>query len=103
MSRRYWLPLYAAVGLALAVPAHSQPIGHHDGANTNASQSQPSLKPKPKPSTSNAVHKVTEGASGALKAANARNPAADKSKYDSDYLQTQKDLAAWAGRMFVVA
>ena len=105
MPRSYWLPVIAVVGLALASSVGANPIAAHDHLNGNASQSQQQVAAKyqgvAQPSPPIAETDIERLAS-ALKAANANPYASAEQKRASEYLQTQRDMVKWAGRMFWV-
>jgi hypothetical protein len=110
MSRSYRLSLCAAIGLALTVSVHAQPKGgaDHQQPNTAQSQTQSSEKLQPfgpvitEPFIAPATQDDIKRAANALEAANAREDSPQKAQVTADYFQSQKDMAAWAGRMFWV-
>lgn len=102
MSRSYWLPVIAAIGLALAGTVDARPIGEHQGhrKGTTDAQTIPSTGAVPGPSIAfqNGVERIAR----ALEAANNEQPSAKEKQDAQDNLNAQQNMATWAFWMFVV-
>jgi hypothetical protein len=98
MSRRYWLPLIAVVGLTL--PVHAQSVGNQSAHKPSATQGAPKPKADAPPAISVAVQDDIKRIARALETANDKpESAAEKSRAEQD-LQAQKDMVTWARGMF---
>jgi hypothetical protein len=89
------------VSLVASLPLHVQSKGESGRVpDPNGSRQHPADK-----ATLTIPHDVQDAIkdiAGALKAANAREGSRQKAKDASDSLQSQRDMDAWAGRMFAV-
>lgn len=100
MPRSYWLPIIAAIGLALAANIQAKPIGgngHHYGDATHR-ESEVAASPQP-PQTSGDIRRIA----AALEAANAHPNANAEEQRAKDNLKAQQDMAKWARIMLFIA
>lgn len=94
MSRRYWLPVIAVVGLLGSVQA--QPIRHSASGNTTAQQGQPEPAADTPPNLPISVQNDIHGIASALKAANDKKP----SSTDERNARAQEQVAWWTPGLF---
>jgi len=98
MPRRRWPPILAAVGLVIG--AYSHPAAFAQNRSSDASKSNPQrAAPEQSPITKVDIARIAK----ALEAANVKQQTAKEKKDAADYLQSQKDMATFAGRMLIVA
>ncbi|HWY62738.1 MAG TPA: hypothetical protein VNW15_12630 [Rhizomicrobium sp.] len=92
----------AAFGIVLAGGAHTQPIGNNAGSKPSTQESHPKPKPDAPPTIPVSVQNDIHSIASALNAANQKKPSATDEDRAKRYLQSQEDMAKWAGRMFSV-
>lgn len=102
MSRRYWLPLIAVVGLALASGAYAQGVGNNATSKPSATRSSAKPKTDAPPSIPVAVQNDIHGIATELHTANQNSESPEEKDSAKRNLQSQEDMAKWAGRMFGV-
>jgi hypothetical protein len=105
MSRRYWLPILAVVGL-LAGGVQAQPISHGASGDAHPGKSQHKPKSDAPPSIPLSVQDDIHSIARALEAAN-KKPDAPKDNSEPDQyakknLEDQSRMAFWAAGMFWV-
>jgi hypothetical protein len=88
MSRSYWLPIIAAIGLALAWPVEGNAVGRHGGSSANSTNTS---KDSLQPTISAAVKGDVDRIAGALEAIN-KKPASPDEKRNAD---AQESVAWW--------
>jgi hypothetical protein len=100
MSRRYWLPIIAVVGLTLAAASQAQTVKQGSRAASGGQATQQQVAQRPPPEAANAAtNKLIERAAKALEAAN-RDPYAAQEAQDSKAnLDIQRDMAKSAETM----
>jgi hypothetical protein len=98
MSRRYWLPLIAVVGLTLA--ANAQGVGNQTADKPSTSKNAAQPKPNPPPSIPVAVQGDIERIARALEAANAKPEPADQASREERDVRAQEYMASWVPKMF---
>jgi hypothetical protein len=103
MSRSYWLPVIAAVGLVLSGSIQANPIGHGPGDHHGTKQATGEPQTNSQPATAIAVQNDIKRIASALEAANAKQPSADDKQQAQENLEAQKRMAFWARFMFFVA
>jgi hypothetical protein len=103
MSRSYWLPIVAVVGLALAGATNAQAISHNGGRHTRAHQAQTKPKTDAQPSALIAVQNDIQRVARALEAANDKQPSPAEQQQASDNLEAQQGMVKWARWMFCAA
>ena len=105
MSRRDWFPFVAlAGGLAVAAVPVAYGAANESRGNTGAQHQQnvPTPDRSPRPSIPPGTNGDIKSLATSLAAINARANSPDQRQYNADYLQSQKDMARNAGRMFWV-
>jgi len=102
MSRRYWLPILAVVGLILSGQVNAQAVGNDARGQPSASQGQPKPKADPPPAVSAAVQNDIHRIAGALESANDEQASAGERQRAQQNLDDQNRMAFWASAMFWV-
>ena len=101
MPRRYWLPVFAVVGLILAGQVHAQAVGNNAGdkTGTQKSQTKPSANPPPFPP---ALQYDIHRAAHALESESEKQPTYKEESRADRNVKAQEDTALWALLMIFV-
>lgn len=103
MSRRYWLAVSAASGVALATLAYGEPIGNHatgePGPAQHNSEPQSETKPSDLSSIKNSIRRIAR----ALEPKENEKKSTKEDKRGARDLRAQEGMARWAMWMFWVA
>ncbi len=102
MSRRYWLSLIAAVGLALTVYVDAKPVEKAASGNGNTAQIQTQGAIGTPPTGLSAIRGDTERMAKALEVENIRADSREEKQNTADNLKAQRDMADAAGRAVIV-
>lgn len=103
MSRRYWLPLFAVVGLNLAGEVHAQTVRQDARGNASTQQGAPKPKTDAPPAVPIAVQNDIERIARALETANQKRPSPteeDRAKRNLASQEKMADATGWAEGMF---
>jgi hypothetical protein len=102
MSRRYWLPILAVVGLVLAAGADAQQASKTHGSQPSAAKSQPAPQQQPQPSVPPSLQHSLDRIGTALESANNKQTPQDETDRAKQDLAAQLRMADDADAMFHV-
>src|SRR3990167_6553809 len=103
MSRSYWLPIVAAVGLALAGAVYAQPIGDDSGGQARTGQAQEQPKADNTPLILEAIKNEIERVTRVLEANIDKPKSPDEEDRAKSDLRAQEEMAHWAKWLFIAA
>lgn len=100
MPRSHWLPVIAAVGIALAASAYAQTVDDDDGGQPSTAEDQQDAPRQIEITLQPTIERQIERIAGALEAIEADpHAAADQARSQRD-LEAQEGMAKWAEHLF---
>lgn len=100
MLRRYWLPIFAVIGLATG--AYAQGVSHNARSGPTNNQGQHKSKTDTSPAIPVTVQNDIHSIAGTLHAESQKQKTTEEIDHDKRNLAAQEDMAKWASRMFGV-